>query len=231
MKKCVGFYAYNGNLIRLRTTNNTQLKTIKKMKKAVYGVLALLLLSFIPAKQGLNNADKELVVTEMTRTSKKLLKKIKGLSETQLNFKASPESWSVAECVEHIAISETNIFGAVEKALKTPVDTSKKSKSTITDDEVMNVMLNRTNKIKAPETFKPSGKFGSHKETVKAFLSKRKENIKYAKKTKNNLRGHYAQMAFGTLDGVQLMVFIAAHSERHTLQIEEIMSNKNFPNK
>lgn len=200
------------------------------MKKAVYGVLVLLLFSFMPEKQGLNNADKELVITELTRTSKKLLKTIKGLSRAQLNFKASPESWSVAECVEHIAISENSIFGAVEKALKTPADTSKKSKSTMTDDEVVGAMLNRTNKIKTPTAFEPSGKFGGHKETVKAFITKRKENIKYAKKTKDNLRNHYGKMSFGTLDGVQLMVFIAAHSERHTLQIEEIINNENFPN-
>ncbi|ADY28920.1 MULTISPECIES: DinB family protein [Cellulophaga] len=199
------------------------------MKKLVYGLLALLLLGFVPSKQGLNNADKELVVTEMTRTSKKLLKTIKGLSSEQLNFKASPESWSVAECVEHIAISESSIFSVVEKAVQVPADASKRKEVKFTDDEVIGVMLNRKNKAKAPSAIEPSGKFGSHKETIKAFVAKRKQNIKYAKKTKDNLRNHYGEMSFGTLDGVQLMVFISAHSERHTLQIKEIMNNENFP--
>ncbi|MCL5246337.1 DinB family protein [Cellulophaga sp. 20_2_10] len=201
------------------------------MKKVIYGVIALLMLSFMPVNKGLNNADKELVVTEMTKTTKYLLQAIKGLSPEQLNFKSSPESWSVAECVEHIAVSESNIFGAVEAAVKTPADASKRDLVKITDDEVIGFMLDRTKKAKAPEAFKPSGKFGSHKETVKAFLKKRKQNIKYAKKTEDNLRNHYGEMPFGVVDGVQLMVFISAHSERHILQIKEIMSHTDFPNK
>ncbi|WKB82565.1 DinB family protein [Cellulophaga lytica] len=201
------------------------------MKKAVYALLAILLCGFMPSKKGLTNADKELVVTEMTRTSKKLLKTIKGLSNEQLNFKVSPESWSVAECVEHITISESSIFGMVEQAVKIPADAAKREKVKVSDDEVIAIMMNRKNKSQSPSAFQPSGKFGSHKETVKAFVAKRKQNIKYAKKTENNLRNHYGEMRFGILDAVQLMVFISAHSERHTLQIEEIMNNENFPRK
>lgn len=40
------------------------------------------MLSFMPVNKGLNNADKELVVTEMTRTTKHLLETIKGLSKS-----------------------------------------------------------------------------------------------------------------------------------------------------
>jgi hypothetical protein len=37
--------------------------------------------------------------------------------------------------------------------------------------------------------------------------------------------------ALGTVDTYQLFIFIAAHSKRHTLQIDEVKSDPNFPKK
>lgn len=199
------------------------------MKKGIFSLLLLVLFSFSTEETALKNADKELVISEFNKSTKHLLRSLKSLSSNQLNFKSSPETWSIAECVEHIAISETNIFGLLESALKTPADPSKRSEVKMTDQQIIGMMVDRSNRVKTPEAFEPSGKFGSHKETLKAFLKKRKQNVKYVKKTDDDLRNHYGKLPFGTLDGIQILLFISAHSERHILQIEEVLNHKDFP--
>mgnify|MGYP000595585286 CR=1 FL=1 len=201
------------------------------MKKGIFGIVLLALFSFSTAETVLKNADKELAISEFNKSKKHLLRSLKGLNDAQLNFKSNPETWSIAECVEHIAISETNIFGMLQGALKTPADPSRRSEVKMKDEQIIGMMVDRSNRVKTSGAFEPSGKFGSHKETLKTFLKKRKQNSKYVKKTNDDLRNHYGQLPFGTLDGVQILLFISAHSERHILQIEEIMSHKDFPKK
>ena len=88
--------------------------------------------------------------------------------------------------------------------------------------------------MQTQEAFKPTGKFGSFKATVKEFTSKRDETIKYIKSTNDDLRNHFFTFpveALGTMDSYQLFLFMTGHTKRHTLQIEEVKSNPAFPKK
>lgn len=199
------------------------------MKKIILPIVMLALLSFTVSDTKLTDSERKTATDHMIKTRDHMLKTVKGLSEAQLNFKSSAESWSVAECVEHIAISESMIFGMLQGALKTPADASKRSEVSMKDEQLTGMIVDRSKKVKTREPFEPSGKFGSHKETIKEFKTKRKEHIKYVKKTADALRNYYQQMPFGTIDAYQILLFMSAHTERHTLQIEEIMTNENFP--
>jgi len=191
--------------------------------------LVLAMVSFTGADTTLTKAERKLAVTEMNRTSDLLSKAIKGLSEAQLNFKSSPESWSIAECTEHIAISENNIFGMLEGALKTAPDPSKRSDVKMTDEQVLAMIVDRSSKVKTIKPFEPTGQYGSHEATVKEFLEKRKAHIEFVKTTKEDLRARYQELPFGTVDAFQILLFMSAHNERHVKQIEEVKANENFP--
>lgn len=199
------------------------------MKKILLPFLVLAMVSFTGTDTTLTKAERKLAITEMNRTSDLLLNAIKGLSEAQLNFKSSPESWSVAECTEHIAISENNIFGMLEGALKTEADPSKRSDVKMTDKQVLAMIVDRTNKVKTIKPFEPTGSYGGHEAAVDAFLEKRKANIEFVKTTKEDLRNRYQQLPFGTVDAFQILLFMSAHNERHVKQIEEVKANENFP--
>jgi hypothetical protein len=140
----------------------------------------------------------------------------------------------VAECVEHIAISETNLFGMIQGTVKGAADPSKKSQVKLTDEQLFAAISDRSYKVKTQESFVPTGKFGSHDATVKEFLNKRKATMDYVKKTKDDMRNHFFTFpveALGTVDSYQLFHFISGHTKRHTLQIEEVKSNPAFPKK
>jgi hypothetical protein len=51
------------------------------------------------------------------------------------------------------------------------------------------------------------------------------------KSTQDDLRGHFGDhpLLLKTMDGYQWVLRLATQSRRHTLQIEEVRANPNFP--
>ena len=86
-------------------------------------------------------------------------------------------------------------------ALKNSTDDSIK----LSDEELLAIFLYRYNKVKTLERFEPSGKYGSHQETLMAFNSKRVEDIIYTENTEDYLRNHYGQLPFRTIDAYQIL--------------------------
>jgi hypothetical protein len=158
------------------------------------------------------------------------LKSVKGLSDAQLNFKADADHWSVKECMYHIAISEKNLWDMLEGSMKTAANPEKRSEIKITDDQLIKMMEDRSNKVKTIAPLEPQNTpYKSFNEAVEAFKSSRADHIKYMKATTEDLRNHVVQMSFGPIDCYQLCLMIASHSNRHTQQINEVKANPNFP--
>nr|WP_299487371.1 DinB family protein [uncultured Allomuricauda sp.] len=199
------------------------------MKKLILPLVTLLLFSFSMDTSKLSDEDRKKAVDHLENTRDEMAKILKGLSEAQLNFKAEEDSWSIAECAEHIAISENMIFGMLQGALQTAADPSKRTEVKMSDEELIGIIESREQKVKTGEPFEPTGKFGSHEATVNEFLAKRNEHISYIKNTEDDLRNHYGQLPFGTVDGVQILLFMSGHTERHLDQMKEVMAHKLFP--
>src|ERR1035441_9369419 len=66
-----------------------------------------------PSSPTLSAAEREAALKSLHDTPDAFLKSIAGLSEKQWRFKPAPDRWSVAEVAEHIAVSESMIFGMV----------------------------------------------------------------------------------------------------------------------
>lgn len=199
------------------------------MKKIILPIVLLVLVGFGLVTTGISDEERDMTTAELMKTQERLTSVVGGLNEMQLAFKPTAESWSIAECVEHLAISEEMIGGMLQGALKTPADATKRDSVKISDEKLMGMISSRDKKVKTGEAFEPSGKFGSHDETVKAFLAKRDAHIEYVKATDDDLRNHYGQLPFGTVDGLQILLFMSGHTERHVAQMEEVMAHENFP--
>ncbi len=199
------------------------------MKKVILPIVLLAVLAFGVLKSTLTDAEREFAVKEMTESHDHFLNTLEGLNEVQLNFKATDDSWSIAECAEHITISENMIFGMLQGTLANEADPSKRSEVKVSDEELIAMIEDRNHKVKTGEAFEPSGKYGSFEETVEEFKSKRKEHIEYVKNTQDDLRNRYQQLPFGTVDAYQILLFMSGHTERHIKQMEEVMNDKDFP--
>src|SRR5690606_35291985 len=202
------------------------------MKNNVFtGVLILLFLVTFKgvAQTELTHEEREKAITYLEKTKSDLYTAVNGLTEKQLNFKATPESWSVAECVEHIAMTENALFGIVDMALQSEPDPSLRKEVKFTDDEVIGLIIDRSSKAQAREEIQPKNTFGSNEASLKAFDESRASNIEFVKTTQEDLRNRYFDFPFGKLDIYQVVLFLSGHTERHTKQIEEVKGNGSFP--
>src|SRR5258708_13503571 len=87
--------------------------------------LPLLAVSVISAET-LTQTERDFAMSQLHASRKLFLDSIAGLTPEQLNFKAGPNRWSIAECSEHIAVSEDFISGIIQdKRLKSPATTPK----------------------------------------------------------------------------------------------------------
>ena len=178
----------------------------------------------------ITEAERKYLLDFMVKTKERLLKDVHGLTPAQLNFKPDSSHWSVAECVEHITITENSNMRRVTEGLKTDAaDASKRSQITMKDEDILKRYSDRTNKRKTGEALEPKSRFGSHNGALKEFLKKRDANIDFIKTTKEDLRNRITTYSFGTIDLYQCILALTAHSERHILQLEEVMADPRFP--
>jgi hypothetical protein len=178
-----------------------------------------------PSKQ-----ERKAAVNLMKETKADVLKTVKDLSDAQLNFKASPEKWSIKECMYHIAISEKNLWDMMETAMKAPANPEKRSEIKMTDEQLIKMMEDRSFKVETVELFEPKNTpHQSLDDAVSAFKEMRAEHIKHMKSTTEDMRNHVVQMPFGWLDCYQLCLMMASHSNRHMQQMNEVKADPNYP--
>lgn len=200
-------------------------------KRTLAGALAVLL-SMIgvaaASAQEVTQAEKEKALQYLESTKKGVLEATKGLSEAQWNFKPAPDRWSVAQVMEHIAAAEDFILEtAKEKVMTAPAGEPGRDVRK-TDEAVLMMVPDRSHKAQAPEPLVPSNRFGSPDGSIKHFMESRGTTENFLRSTAG-LRDHVMDSPLGKLDGYEFVLFIAAHSERHTKQINEVKADPNFP--
>ena len=176
-------------------------------------------------------ADRDTLVNHLKQTETAFLKSIDGLSDAQWTWKSAPDRWSVAEAAEHITMSEDLLRGMAEGTLKAPATPEVLAKTKGKDEQVLKMIPDRTQKFKAPEPLVPKGSFASKAALVEAFKAARAKTVALAGGTAD-LRGHAATgLPMGEMDTYQVVLFLSAHTERHTKQIEEVKTTAGYPAK
>ncbi len=181
--------------------------------------------------ESLTKAERERLVNHLQKTRQFLLDEVAGLSEAQATFKEADDRWSVRDCVEHLALSE-DLFGGLireqimksEPVAESAVETNQK------EEKVLKVVVDRSQKFQAPDPVQPTGRWGTLEEAVQAFLERRAKSLEYVRSTQEDLRAHVLQNpAVGEIDAYQWWLFASGHTERHTLQIQEVKAHPDFP--
>jgi len=200
------------------------------MKKYLLFFSVIVLFGLKPLDKTLTPQEREFATQFMITTRDTLLMDVKGLTPAQLNFKADSTRWSIAQCVEHIALAEAALTMAYQQGLNTPADPSKKDSVKYTDQQIIHFLTDRSRKFQAPEMLKPVGTFGSFQTSLDSFVARRNRNIEFVKTTQADLRDHFVTFpGVGVVDDYQVILFMVSHSKRHTLQLEEVKASPGFP--
>jgi DinB family protein len=173
--------------------------------------------------------DREHLQVHFEMTTQMVGELVRGLSPAQLEYKASPDRWSIREVVSHLAVAEPDYWREIKDALKAAPD-MKEKKSSATDADILWYGVDRVVHTKTGGGHEKVDTYKDLGEALGKFQALRATMIEYIKTTNDDMRAH----SFGDrepIDCWQWMLEISTHAERHIQQIREIKNDPNFPKK
>jgi hypothetical protein len=198
-------------------------------------LLALLVITGLagrPSFETISGAERRFLTQHLRESKVNLIKSIKGLSEVQLNYKPAPNQWSINECVQHLAVSENELWKMAEAVINQPTNEEKRNEIKTSDEELLKDFASRNQKFMNSEDLVPAKSYvKTTDEALDEFKQARNYLIKFARSTTDDLRDHVSTTPAGALDAYQLILIISANTQRHIQQIEEIKKDKEFPKK
>ena len=201
------------------------MRCMKRMGLSLLLSLAFSLSAF--AAPGMSAEDREHLLVHFQMTTQMVAEQVRGLSPAQLEYRASPDRWTIRECVSHLAVAEPDYWRDLNAAVKAAPD-MKDKKSSATDADIMWYGIDRVQHQKTGGGHEKVDTYKDLGTALAKFQALRATMIDYIKTTNDDLRAH----SFGTkevIDSWQWMLEISTHAERHIQQIREIKSDPNFP--
>jgi DinB superfamily len=159
---------------------------------------------------------------------------IKLLSEPQWNFKPAADRWSIAENVDHIVQVMELVLGPIRDQLASAPSAPANLAYSQIDEIVIGRFPTRLNKFPSP--LPPPGGFA--RSEAPGRIAKSYARLNEYLETTPDLRHHTIEArplkavsngAFDSMDGYQWILATAAHTERHTKQILEVIAEAEFP--
>lgn len=174
----------------------------------------------------LTEEERSAAVAELEASRRRLLAALEGVSGEEWSRRPEGGGWSVAECAEHVTAAELPLSKFV--ALSATLQPTEEERQEIRgkDDFVRRFLRDRSRRGEAPERIRPKGRFATREEAIRTFEERRAANLAYVRETSEPLRDRFAPHPFaGVIDGYQWVLFLAAHTDRHAEQIEELRRN------
>lgn len=166
------------------------------------------------------------------------IEKLHSLTDNQLNWKPAPDVWSLAECVEHLAVTNKLYFDEMEKQLSEKQISCHDSEEMVKHKFFVKLIIkavdpSNVNKTKTFSVFKPEKSSFDHS-VIDKLINIQKDlinlvsislNIDFNKYVMSSPASKLIKENFS-----DVLEIIRLHNQRHLLQINRIVSDKNFPN-
>jgi DinB superfamily len=174
--------------------------------------------------------ERNRVVSALERSGDALTRAIGGLTLEQWTFRPSEGTWSICECADHIFVIERLLFQTVRDVAGYPADLERAARLQGKDERLLAALADRGFKARNPFPTRPSGEADSPEQLARSFVALRASVLAYARATADSLRDHVARHPLlKDLDGVQWLLLIAAHTDRHIAQLEEVKLHPGYP--
>lgn len=155
------------------------------------------------------------ILSAYTIAADQLLKLTGTFEQDDLNRIPFSESWTAAQVIVHVTKSNYSIAQALTLPAK---EVNRKPDERI--DELKNIFLDFTTKLKSPDfILPPPGIY--NKATVIAELENSINRLK-EESTQHNLSEAIRHPAFGNITKLELLHFVVYHTRRHIHQLKNI---------
>ncbi|MCP9495368.1 MAG: DinB family protein [Pyrinomonadaceae bacterium MAG19_C2-C3] len=162
-----------------------------------------------------------------------LLERVNPLSQSQLDWRATQDDWSIGEVLDHLYLVETGSSKVLYKYATELKDKNFSAPpldgSALTSLDHFQVETIQT-KRKAPEAVVPRS--GVTKAELLAQLEGCRARLLQtidALDAYDLHQFHFPHPVFGKIDLYQWIIFIGKHERRHITQVENILAHTDFP--
>ena len=193
--------------------------------KRVLNLLLFCMMSTALTAQ-VSQSDRDFAIKYLQTTHENIVAAVADLPDETFNAKPNDGGWSVSNCLEHILLTEAMFTQMMQTngAKGTPDPELDLSAG---DAWLIGGVANRGTKAQTAEPFEPTGKWESKEAMLEALETSRMNLKAYLSTTEDDLRHISADTPMGKLDLYQLALVIAAHSQRHLFQMQEVLAEVN----
>ncbi|MFL1673609.1 DinB family protein [Paenibacillus dendritiformis] len=156
---------------------------------------------------------------KLKETRDELLGILNTLSEEQLNKRKEPNSWNISQVCQHLSKTEELYVMAIKKGLKSTKD------SFIENKPLWELLINRSNKIEAPDIAKPGDEIFEVKEIIEQLNHSRERLSEVLNRVEDPSllsRRHFIHPVFKEMLLIEWVRSLYLHEQRHIKQIIEI---------
>ncbi len=194
------------------------------MMKAILRGAGLMAVVSCAHGASLTRLERQRLIAHFEMTESWLVDEVSGLSTAQLQFRPSPEAWSILQVVEHLSITDPIYWRQFREAMNAP---PKGKSDPARDADVLWYGIDRTQRGKAIPSEDVKGQLHDLKTGLDIFRKVHREMLQYARTTSEDLRSHFVERERS--DAYQWFLLISTHDQRHILQIREIKADPKFP--
>ena len=168
------------------------------------------------------------VLTYLDMNRAALERTLAGVPAAMCELRPSPERWSVAEVLQHLALVEgriTDLLASRIGAARTAGLGPEREDSPVTPTFDMTRVLDRGRPITAGEAVLPNEPLDLS--AARAMLEDRRARLRAVMISADGLALEHVtapNRVLGTLNAYQWVLFVGAHEARHTAQIREVVA-------
>jgi hypothetical protein len=147
---------------------------------------------------------------------------LKGVDGDAEHRRPANGGWTIAECVEHVAVSERYLLGRLRAAQ--PAERSLDNR--VREAAILARGMDRTRPVVCPADGLPTGRFGSARSALEDFDATRTETEAFVERFDGDPRNWVTDHPVipGPVNVVEILLTMAVHPARHAKQIEEVRS-------
>jgi hypothetical protein len=180
----------------------------------------------------------ETIVAESEANSDAARELASGLSPAQLNWRPTPDKWSIAQCLDHLTISSNSFDGYFSEALvrgrkRWPVSSVPAYRPSF----MGGLLIKQVNpeggrNLSAPKIFRPA-ESSSIDEPLEKFLKQQTRFLEFVRQTsgvdynKTRIRSPVTPLIRYSL--ADAFVVTVVHGRRHLAQARRVLETSGFP--
>jgi hypothetical protein len=202
------------------------------MKGTGFLISVFCLLTTVLAAGTYSQQDRDSALAELDNSRIALSVALESVTQKQSEFRSDSGTWSILQVTEHLVLAESFLFGLMKQLLdqtKPVPDEEKLPDPREMDHLIVTRVPDRSQKAKAPEQATPKDAYRNRDEAFTEFSQRRLKTMEFVRETKLDLRRYRGPSPIGPMDAHQWVLMIAAHTNRHIQQIEELKRHELFP--